>query len=67
MADYDHIKTTAYVLKRGGMVELVTESKSARNTYEGGKTAYELSPVQAVALGHDLIAAGEAGLAKVSK
>lgn len=48
------------------MVWLETRWKSAAREYENGTHTEELRPDQAIAIGQDLIAAGEAALAKTS-
>ena len=48
------------------MVWLETRWTSAAHDYENGSRTEELRPDQAIAIGQDLIAAGEAALAKTS-
>ena len=65
---FEHLKTTVHAQATPhGTVFLTTESRCTIDNFEGGKTTHEMLPDQAVALGHDLIAAGEAALGGKTK
>ena len=67
MTGFEHLKSTISArATQHGMVWLETRWKSAAHEYENGTHTEELRPDQAIAIGQDLIAAGEAALAKTS-